>query len=95
MQVTPDETLDVSDLVAAARELIHNEGERCIISIWRVLEGLRHVLGDRFSVSPDVYTVLDLIETLWEDPHIDQVPDTGWIEFAWREEVLDPAPSRD
>ena len=36
--------------------------------------------------------VLDLIETLWADPHVDQVPDTGWILFAWNEEGFDQVP---
>ena len=40
----------------------------------------------------DVYKVLDLIETLWADPHVDQVPH-GSIEFAWSEEgVVDQVP---
>ena len=41
------------------------------------------MFGDRFRVSPETYRVLDLIWALWDDPHIDQVPDTGCIEFAW------------
>ena len=36
--------------------------------------------------------MLNLIETLWADPHIDQVSVTGWIEFAWNEEGFDQVP---
>jgi hypothetical protein len=35
---------------------------------------------------------LDLIETLWDDPCVDQVPH-GWIEFAWNEEGFDQVPA--
>ena len=43
-------------------------------------------------MSPDVYYVLDLIETLWADPHVDQVSVRGWIQFAWNEKGFDPVP---
>jgi hypothetical protein len=96
MPATPTGSLDVDDLVVAAREIIRSEDDHCVVSIFQLLDELSAKFGDRFSVSSDVYTVLNLIETLWEDPHIDQVPDTGWIEFAWNEEGyypdLDPGP---
>jgi hypothetical protein len=72
-------------LVAAARELIRNEGDGCIVSIRHLLDELSDRFGDWLNVSPDMYKVLDLIETLWDDPHVDQVPNTGWIEFAWNQ----------
>jgi hypothetical protein len=31
-----------------------------------------------------MYKAVDLIETLWADPHVDQVP-RECIEFAWNE----------
>jgi hypothetical protein len=74
------------DVVAAAREFIRRDGD-CVVSIGRLLDELTDKFGDRFRVSPDVYKVLDLIETLWADPHVDQVPH-GWIEFAWSEEAV-------
>ncbi|MGZ4524858.1 MAG: hypothetical protein ACXVX7_00075 [Mycobacterium sp.] len=75
------------DVVAAAREFIRSEG--AVVSICELLDELRNEFGDRFSVSPDTYRVLDLIETVWADPHVDQAPNTGHIEFAWNEKVLD------
>jgi hypothetical protein len=62
-------------------------------SIYQLLDELSGMFGNRFVVSPDTYKVLDLIETLWADPHVDQVPNTGSIEFAWNEEgVVDQVP---
>jgi hypothetical protein len=91
MSVTPNDHVCAPDLVAAARESIRREGD-CVVSIWRLLDELTNKFGDRFRVSPDVYKVLDLIETLWADPHVDQVPH-GSIEFAWSEEgVVDQVP---
>ncbi len=81
--MTTNEIISMDDLVAAAREIIHSED--CIVSIFDLLDALSDKFGDRFSVSPDVYTVLNLIETLWADPHVDPVPDTEWIEFTWDE----------
>jgi hypothetical protein len=87
-----NEYVRAPDLVAAAREVSRREGNGSIVSIWELLDELSGKFDDRFpvspdtySVSPDVYKVLDLIETLWGDPHIDQVPNTGCIEFAWNE----------
>jgi len=85
MSVTPNEYVCARDLVAAAREYIRGEGDACVVSIYRLLHELSDKFGDRFPVSPDTYKVLDLIETLWADSHVDQVPDTGSIEFAWNE----------
>ncbi|AGB26288.1 hypothetical protein Mycsm_06129 [Mycobacterium sp. JS623] len=75
-----------NDCVAAAREFIRGEGG-CVVGIWPLLDELIDNCGDRFRVSPDGYKVLDLIETLWADPHVDQVPH-GSIDFAWSEEGL-------
>jgi hypothetical protein len=36
-------------------------------------------------VSDTVYNVLELIHTLWDDPHVDLVTDIGFIWFAWNE----------
>jgi hypothetical protein len=83
--VTNEESFD--QLVAAARAFIRNE-EGCIVSIGELLEGL----SGRLSVPEDTYTVLNLIAELWDDPHIDQVPDTGDVEFAWNNCDSDPSP---
>jgi hypothetical protein len=92
MSVTPNDYVDAPDLVAAAREFVRREGHACVVSIYRLLDELSDMIGNRFIVSPDVYKVLDLIETLWADPYIDQVPH-GWIEFFWSEEgVVDQVP---
>jgi hypothetical protein len=84
MSVTPNEYVCAPDLVAAAREFIRGEGG-CVVSIWWLLDEMSDKFGDRFPVSPDTYKVLDLIETLWADQHVDQVPDTETNEFAWNE----------
>lgn len=73
------------DVVAAAREFVQTEGGGCVVSIGQLLEELGDRFGDHFRVTPEMYQVLDLVEALWDDPHIDQVPNTGWIEFAWNE----------
>ena len=91
MSVTPNEYVCAPDLVAAAREFIRGEGG-CVVSIWWLLDEMTDKFGDRFPVSPDTYKVLDLIETLWADQHVDQVPGTGSIEFAWNEKGLDQVP---
>jgi hypothetical protein len=80
------------DLVAAAREFIRSDCDRCVVIIYQLLDELSGKFGDRFDVSSDTYEVLDLIETLWADPHVDQVPDTGWIEFARNEQGFDQVP---
>ena len=90
MSVIPNDHFCAPDLVAAARESIRREGD-CVVSIWWLLDEMIGKFG-RFPVSPDTYKVLDLIETLWADPHVDQVP-LGSIEFAWSEEgVVDQVP---
>jgi hypothetical protein len=86
------------DVVAAARNLIHNEGDACVVSIGQLLEvfeQLSGTFGNRLPVSPDMYKLVGLIETLWADPHIDQVPNSEVIEFAWNEKGRwdDEAPS--
>ena len=55
-----------------------------LVGVRQLLDELSGKSGDRFPVSPDTYEVLDLIETLWADPHVDQVPHE-WIDFAWNE----------
>jgi hypothetical protein len=87
--VTPsDDVAWPADLVAAARELIRSEGDACVVSISELLEELNDTFGDRLPVSPDMHKLLNLIETLWDDPHIDH-PEAGWIEFAWNEKGTD------
>jgi hypothetical protein len=91
MSVTPNDDVFAPDLVAAAREFIRREGG-CVVSIWWLLDEMTDKFGDRFPVSPDTYKALDLIETLWADPHVNQVPDTESIQFAWNENGFDQAP---
>jgi len=85
MSLTPADYDTADNLVEAAREIIRSQGDRCIIGITQLLEDLSCKFGDWFHFSLNMHQLVDLIETLWEDPHIDQVPDTGWIEFAWNE----------
>jgi hypothetical protein len=75
----------IEALVAVAREYIRSEGDGRDVGISQVLEELSYKFGDRFPKWPDAYTVLEVIEALWADPHIDQVPNTGWVAFAWNE----------
>ena len=84
MSLRPTHYEVAPDLVDAAREIIRHE-DQCVVSITELLEDLSHKFGDRFHFSLTMYQLVDLIETLWEDPHIDQVPNTGLIEFAWNE----------
>ena len=90
MSVTSNDVC-ARDLVAAAREFIRGEGG-CVVSIWWLLDEMTDKFGDRFPVSPDTYKVLDLIETLWADSHVDQVPATETIEFAWHEKRFHQVP---
>ena len=76
------------DVLAAARELIRGEDDGCVVGISELLERLSEKFGDRFRVTPDMHKLLDLILTLWDDPHIDH-PERGWIEFAWNERGFD------
>jgi hypothetical protein len=89
MSVTSNDVC-ARDLVAAAREFIRGEGG-CVVSIWWLLDEMTGKFGDRFPVSPDTYKVLDLIETLWADPYVDQVPMDG-SSFAWNEKGFDQVP---
>jgi hypothetical protein len=76
------------DVVAAAREFIRNEGDSYVVSIGQLLEELEERSGNdgnRFPVSQDKYKLVNLIEALWADSHIDQVRNTGSIEFAWNQ----------
>ena len=57
-----------------------------------MLDELSDKFGNRFPVSPNTYRALDLIETLWADSHVNQVPNTESIEFAWNEKGFDRAP---
>jgi len=84
MPVTPNDCVDSPDLVAAARNVIRTEGGY-VVSIGQLLEELEELNGEdsnRWPVSPEMYKLVGLIEALWADPHIDQVPNTGAIEFA-------------
>ena len=85
MSCTPNDYSVAPDLVDAAHVFIRREEDGCIVGVSQLLEELSGKFGDRFCVSPEMYQLLDLIGTLWADPHIDQVPDTGSIEFAWNE----------
>jgi hypothetical protein len=91
MSVTPNDHFCAPDLVAAAREFIRGEGG-CVVGICHLLGELSDMFGDRFPVPTDTYKVLDLIETLWADPHVDQVPHES-IEFAWDETGSDQVPA--
>jgi hypothetical protein len=91
VSVTPNDYVCAPDLVAAAREFIRREGGG-VVSICQLLDEMCDMLGDRFPVSPNTYKVLDLIETLWADPHVNQVPH-GSIEFAWSEKGFDQVPA--
>jgi hypothetical protein len=85
MSVTPNDYVAApDDVVAAAREFIRGEGDACVVRVYRLLDELSDKFGDRFPVPTDTYKVLDLIETLWADPHVDQVPHER-IDFAWNE----------
>jgi hypothetical protein len=83
MTGTTQDSVAVPDLVAAAREVIRREGHAQIVSLWQLLDDLGEQFGDRFPVSDDTKNVLELIERLWEEPHIDQP--TSSIEFAWND----------
>jgi hypothetical protein len=89
MPVTPNDYVAApDDVVTAAREFIRGEGG-CVVSICQLLEELSDRFGDQFPVSPNTYEVLDLIETLWADPHVDQVPSMESIDFSWNEKGFD------
>ena len=79
-----DRRLDMAYDVA--RTFIRSEYDKngCVIGIWELLEHLDEVFGEQAGITSDVPTVLGLCVDLWEDPHIDQVPD-GWIDFCWNE----------
>jgi hypothetical protein len=94
MSRTPADTPSLKDLLAAAREKIRDEGHLGVIGIYRLLDELLIELGDCFTVSPETYKILHMVEALWADPVVDQVPNTGEIEFAWREEEFDSEVSR-
>jgi hypothetical protein len=93
MSVATNDYVCAPDLVAAPREFIRGEGGY-VVSIWWLLDELNDKFGDRSPVSPDMYKALDLIETLWADPHVDQVPHAESIEFAWNEKGAVPGPAR-
>jgi len=90
MLVTTNDYVCAPDLVAAVREFIPGEGG-CVVSIWQMLEELSDKFGNRLPVSPNIYRALDLLETLWADSHVNQVPNTEAIEFAWNEKGFDQA----
>lgn len=82
----------IEALVAVAREFIRSEGDGCDVGISQVLEELSHRFGDRFPKWPDAYTVLEVIEAMWADSHVDQVPAPETNEFAWNETGFDHVP---
>jgi len=90
MPATSAKNLNFDDLFAGAREIIRS-GDHCVITVFELLDELSTKFGARFAVPPETYKVLDLIQMLWGDEHVDRGPSTGWIEFAWREEVAEPA----
>jgi hypothetical protein len=69
------------DVVAAAREIIRNRDGGCLIGMRELLHQMNDKPYEHFSADQ----VLDLIEELWDDPHVGQVTDTPWVEFAWNE----------
>ena len=90
MLATTNDYVCAPDLVVAAREFIRGEGG-CVVSIWQMLDELSDKFGNRLPVSPNIYRALDLLETLWADSHVNQVPNTEAIEFAWNEKGFDQA----
>ena len=58
MFATPNDRDATPDLVAAAREFIRGEGDRCIVSMSQLLKELDRI-GGGFRVSPDMYQLLD------------------------------------
>lgn len=93
MSVTPNDSVVAPDVVAAARELIRNEGDGCIVPISELLDELSDKFGDGFRVSSDAWRILDLIHELWDDPHIHR-PDNEFIALyapsAVRQSRTDP-----
>lgn len=83
MSPSLDDSRVTRDVLAAAREFIRREGG-CVVSMSELVDRLKGEFGERFRGEQE----LDLIETLWADPHIDQVPHTGLVEFAWNEEPV-------
>jgi hypothetical protein len=84
MDVRPTDYWVSDDLVDAARELIRSHDDRCIVSIYDLLDELSDKFSDGFLVSPDTHKLLNLIWMLWDEPHI-YSPDLGGIEFVWDE----------
>jgi hypothetical protein len=82
MSTTPDEDANSEELFDAAREIVRSQSDGCPVSIFQLLDELSTNFGERFVLSWDMHQVLYLIEALWGDVHIDQVPD-GSIEFRW------------
>lgn len=74
-----------ADVVTAARELIRAEGEGFAVGIGPLLLDLSDMFSGKFQVTPQMHQLLDLIEKLWRDPHIDPVSDCAYVEFAWNE----------
>jgi hypothetical protein len=73
-------SVTIDDYVATARDSIRSESHGYAVGVCQLFVGK---FGDRLPVSPDTYEVVELIETLWADPHIDQVPSAGSIELVW------------
>jgi hypothetical protein len=61
------------DLVAAAPAFIRDEVDGVVVSITDVMGELRIKFGNRPVMSDEMFELVDLIESLWADPHIDPV----------------------
>jgi hypothetical protein len=92
MSQTPNDAVALPDHVETKRERVRREGNACIVSVWQLLDDLNDQFGDRFLMSDETKNVLELIERVWEDRHIDQ-PGAPFIEFAWNERGRDPGGS--
>jgi hypothetical protein len=67
------------EIFIAAREYIRSQGNACIVSISQLLEELSYTLDDGFGAGQ----VVRLTHELWADAHVDQIPESELIEFAW------------
>jgi hypothetical protein len=83
--MTPNENVLAPGLVAIAGEFVRCQGIGGIVSRWEPLDEMYHKFGEGFPAAPlDICLPVLRIEALRADPHIDQVSNTGPIEFSWR-----------
>jgi hypothetical protein len=80
MSVTSDDSRVAPDVLAAAREFIRSK-DGCVVSMSELLDELSDDLSEQCGAGQAVW----LIEELWADAHIDQIPESELIEFAWSE----------